>query len=177
MSKAKGTALIGAVKALRGQKDEARRLLPERLHHYLGERISVTAWYPEEDLIGLIRALLELLPGDRDQNLEVMGIATARSQGEGVYAHLFEENASSASTYALWSSMHDTGNLKMTRAGHNVVTFELRDYASPSPEMCAIVGVYIREGLRMAGRVAKLESTACVLDGADACIWRATWED
>ena len=62
MARAKGTALIGAVKMLRKRKDEARALLPEALHRYLSVSVLPASWYPEEDLLKLIRALLEIMP-------------------------------------------------------------------------------------------------------------------
>jgi hypothetical protein len=67
-----GTHLVDMVKFLRTQRDAALAILPARLHRYLDEQLNVAAWYPEEDMIGLVRAL------------------------------------------ALWRSMHDTGEFKLT---------------------------------------------------------------
>ena len=139
MAKAKGTTLIGAVKALRSQKKRSRELLPGRLHHYLVEKISTASWYPEEDLL--------------------------------------ERGGSSSGTYALWSSMHDSGRLRMKFEQAQTIVFELAEYASPSEEMCTIMTSYISEGLRISGRAAELEKSACVLDGAPSCVWRAIWQE
>ncbi len=82
----------------------------------------------------------------------MLGVATARAHGEGVYSHLFDKGNSASGSYALWSSMHDSGRLKLTREGRQAVLFEMADYAVPSEEMCLIVTGYTREGLRLSGR-------------------------
>jgi hypothetical protein len=176
MAKAKGTTLIGAVKFLRSRREEARRVLPEHLQHYLDETISTSAWFPENDLLGLIRAMLELISGPADETLEMMGRATARMHQEGVYAHLLEHGPTRNTTFALWSSQHDTGTLTVTEEGPCVNRVDLVDYATPSPEMCAIVGAYVNETIRMGGLNAKTEEVACRRSGAERCSWRCTWD-
>lgn len=177
MAKAKGTTLIGAVKFLRSRREEARRVLPERLQHYLDETIATSAWFPEEDLLALIRAMLELLPGPAHGTLDMMGRATARMHQEGVYAHLLENGPTRNTTFALWSSQHDTGTLTVTEEGPNTNRVDLVDYAMPSEEMCAIVGAYIDETMRMAGLNTRTEEIACRRSGADRCSWRCRWDD
>jgi hypothetical protein len=176
MAKAKGTTLLDAVKFLRTRREEALRVLPEHLHGYLQEKISTATWYPEEDLLQLIRAMLELLPGPRQQTLEMMGSATARSHQEGVYAHLLEQGPTRSTSFALWSSQHDTGRLLVTREGPQANRVDLIDYALPSQEMCAIVGAYVAETMRMAGLDVTNEKTACRLEGDDFCSWLCSWE-
>jgi len=176
MAKAKGTTLVGAVKFLRSRKDEARAILPAELQHYLGEKISVSGWYPEEDLLGLIRVMLRLVPDNHKEALEMMGAFTARSHGEGVYAHLLEGGGSSTKSFALWSSMHDSGRLRLTNEGANSARFDLVDYGLPSPEMCQIVGAYIRETYRVAGRIAEVTKTSCVRQGDPVCSWTCSWD-
>ena len=177
MGKAKGSTLIGAVKFLRSQKAQAREILPDSLQHYLSETISPAAWYPEADLIGLIRAIAELLPGPRDEALCAMGVATARAHGEGVYAHLMTGGTTTSVGFALWSSMHDTGALRMRSEGRGCVVVSLEGYEDASPEMCVLTGAYIGEALRLSGRVAQSEKISCSLRGDPACAWRCSWDD
>jgi hypothetical protein len=175
MANAKGTVMIGAAKVLRTMKVEAQKVLPERFHHYLSERVSPAAWYPEEDALALIQALVQLMPGDRDQILETFGTITAKELGGGIYSHLVEDGGSESSTYALWSSMHDTGELSVDFEEGHAMTFQLTGYAHPSAEMCAIIGSYIQETVRMGGRNAHVEKTGCTFSGDRSCRWRASW--
>lgn len=174
MAKAKGTTLIGVVKALRQHKEEARARLPADLHHYLAQtRVSAPSWYPESDLLALIRALVDLTPTSRGETLAAMGVATARAHGGGVYSHLTAGGGSASATLALWSSMHDTGRLTSAFAGDDCVRFELRDYAHPSRELCAITTAYIQETLRLSGRIVRVEKRACANHGDPHCVWLA----
>ena len=176
MGHAKGTILIGAVKHLRSQRQEASKILPEELHHYLEERVSPASWYPEADVIALIRALVQLLPGSADEILHGFGVVTAQSLGQGIYAHLVREGASNSGIFALWASMHDTGELTISSRDDHEVSFDLVGYEHTSPEMCAIVGSYIQETIRMSDRpTATVTKLTCTLHGADACRWRVTW--
>jgi hypothetical protein len=177
VAKAKGSTLIGAVKFLRRRRDEASALLPERLQHYLSERISEAAWYPEEDLLELVRATAKLIPGPAAETFALMGRATAQAHQEGVYAHLLEGGATPAAGFALWSTMHDTGRLRTTREAPRRLRIDLVDYALPSREMCAIVGAYIEESLRMGGVSARVEKLECRVAGAGCCRWRCNWGD
>lgn len=176
MAKAKGTALIGAIKFLRRQRERALEVLPASLHHYLQQRISESSWYPEEDLLEILRAMLRLTPGDDTGSLESMGRATARAHQEGVYAHLMEGRGSPSKSFALWSSMHDSGSLKVVDEASRRQRIDLIDFGLPSHEMCTIVGGYIAETFRMRGVVPRVEKIACRLDGDDRCSYRCTWD-
>jgi hypothetical protein len=182
MAKAKGTTLLTLVKFLRSQREAARERLSPDLHHYLEEQIQPALWYPEEDLLSLIRVMLELLPLSREEALAQMGCTVAREHLEGVYEHLRAEDRSGLATlarrsYALWASMHDTGKLVARLEAEARASFELRDYGLPSPEMCTIMGSYFSETLRMAGAVeVDVRKLECRLDGAPVCRWEASWQ-
>jgi hypothetical protein len=174
----KGTTLIDLVKYLRSRREEARGLLPGSLHHYLDERISVAAWYPEEDAIELIRTLAKLMPGTREQSLAQIGGLNARLHLASTYKHLLggaHMSTLSTRAVALWKSMHDTGDLRLA-VGDDHADARLTGYGHPTPEMCIIIGSYLREALEMAGaRDAKVTERACCRAGAPACEWRIAW--
>jgi hypothetical protein len=183
MAKAKGTTLLTLVKFLRSQREAARERLSPDLHHYLEEQVQPALWYPEEDLLALIRVMLELLPLSRQEALARMGRQVAREHLEGIYEHLRFENRSGLAnlarrTYALWASMHDTGRLVARLEAEARASFELRDYGLPSPEMCTIMSAYFYETLRVAGIVdAEIRKLECRVDGAPACRWEASWRN
>jgi hypothetical protein len=180
MAKAKGTTLLSLVKFLRTRADEARRHLDPGLHGYLSEKIESSAWYPEEDLVGLIRCMLALVPDDRDEALANMGRVVAQEHLEGVYGHLrvdvHDPRTLGVRSFALWSTMHDSGDLRIEEVRDGEATFELHAYAHPSEEMCKIVCAYFIESMRLAGgAAAEGEEISCRRDGADACRVRVRW--
>lgn len=178
MSKAKGTTLVSMVKFLRSQRERAIAVLPKSAHSYLEERIHASSWYPEADLLTLIRGMLELLPGSRALNLERMGAAIAREHMEGVYEHLKTEDSSTLArrTAALWASQHDSGAPSVRIEAPGRARYEVRGYGNPSAEMCAILRAYFVESLRLSGWLdVHATKQACVRDGDEVCAWSVTW--
>ena len=178
MAKTKGTNLVDMVKFLRTQRAAALELLPRRLHFYLEDQLRVTAWYPEEDMIELVRVLAKLLPGSGEDPLVRIGRLNARMHLQGAYSHLLQEAEPSVlpiRAVALWKSMHDTGEFKL---GVEVDHAEARlsGYGHPTPEMCIMLGAYLLELFELSGvRDTKVEEHACCRLGAPACRWRITW--
>ncbi|MFI5315367.1 MAG: hypothetical protein ACHQ6T_06690, partial [Myxococcota bacterium] len=62
MGRVKGIAILDAVKFLRARRDEALEVLPPRIHSYLDGQVGTSMWYPEADLVELIRGVAKLLP-------------------------------------------------------------------------------------------------------------------
>ena len=180
MGKAKGTTLISMVKFLRSQRERARAVLPVSVHGYLEQRVVASSWYPEEDLLELLKGMLQLVPGARDRNLQNMGAAIAREHMEGVYEHLKAHDATSFARRAatLWGSQHDSGTPTVTIEAPGRARYEIQGYGHPSREMCAIVEAYFVETLRIAGWTdVKAAKVACVNDRADVCRWIVTWRE
>lgn len=180
MAKAKGTAILGLVRFLRKHRDAALAALPAGQHHYLDERVHVSVWYPEEDLLVLARAVAGMLPATGGDPYEGMGRVSAQDHLEGAYAHLFrgmdDPLAMPARAFALWASMHDSGRLDTTVEPPDAVRVELVEFALPSREMCRIVGGYLAETLRIVGFAApRAVQLACRLDGAASCAWRCSF--
>ena len=180
MAKTKGTNLVGAVKFLRRNRAAARASLAPALHHYLEERVLPTSWYPEEDLVALLRAMAPLL-GDATGNVfELMGRATLREHLEGVYERLLKGDrltlARRVST--LWQMQHDTGRLALISTGPGTARYELEEYGHPSREMCATIQGYLHEALVAAGFGAvQIRKARCTLDGDPLCIWECAWNE
>jgi hypothetical protein len=180
MAKAKGASLLGAVKWLRRSRETALGLLPPRLHHYLDERIQVASWYPEEDLLDLVRALARVLPAGQGDVYEQMGRVTARDQLAGVYRHLLEGGDALSLPrrgLVLWQSQHDSGRLQVTVQGPGRARVEVSDYGLPSREMCKILLGYTAEMFAIAELPnPRVEKTGCRLDGAAQCSWLCSWD-
>jgi hypothetical protein len=180
MAKAKGTTLSGVVRYLRRHREQALKLLPREFHSYLEERIHESRWYPEQHLLTLIDAMMSIMPGSRERNLEALGATAAREHLEGIYAHLSGDGKvaapSSTRAFALWSSQHDTGRFEVKRIAPGEVEMIIRDYAHPSPQMCAIFTGYCAELIRFEGaRDVVSTKRECVRSGGPHCLWRVTY--
>jgi hypothetical protein len=180
MANAKGASLVAAVKWLRRERAAALRALPERLHHYLEKQIQLASWYPEEDLLEVIRAVARTLPAAAAaDHYEQMGRFSAREQLSGVYRHLLEggdQFSLPRRGLVLWQSQHDSGRLAMTMEGPGVARVEIVDFALPSRELCGVLRGYTAEMFAMADlEVLTVAESACRLDGADRCAWRIRW--
>ena len=181
MAKCKGTTMVSLVKFLRSQRERAREALPASLHGYLEERIHASSWYPEQDMLGLLRALLSLVPGARDAVLGQLGAALAREHLEGIYGHLKLDAHDSPAVlarrcFALWGSQHDTGTFTLEMEAPGRARLEVRDYALPSAEMCGILTGYLGESLRIAGAAdLRIEKGDCRVAGQRTCTWLASW--
>jgi len=177
MAKAKGTTILALVKFLRSQREAASAALPGHLLHYLEERVHVSSWYPEQDLLELARAAAPMLGRTVADPYDVMGRVCARDHMEGSYAHLFTGVEDPLSipprAFALWATMHDSGRMESAVEPPDAVRVELAEFALPSREMCAIVAGYLAETLRVLGFVAEpAQKLTCRLDGAPRCSWR-----
>lgn len=177
MAKAKGTTLIGAVRFLRSHRERAVDALPGDLHHYLDERISESRWYPEEDLLALLEAVVALIPGPRDEVLAMLGATTAREHFGGIYSHLSGGRGDGLSrrAVALWSSQHDSGKFGVETPSDDETIMTVRDFGLPSETMCGILGGYLAETLRFDGVAdVSIEKRSCVLRGDEVCTWHRT---
>lgn len=181
MAKAKGTTLSGMVRFLRRHKEQAKQVLAPDLHAYLEERIHESRWYPEEHFLALVDAMVSLMPGARERNLEALGATAAREHLEGIYAHLSGDGKavapSTTRAFALWSSQHDTGRFEVKRIGPGELEMIIRDFGHPSPQMCAIFTGYCAELIRFEGaRDVVATKRECVRSGAPHCLWRVTYD-
>lgn len=175
----KGVNILALVKMLRAAgRERAAALLPASLHNYLDERILVSNRYPEEDHVGLLRALAQLMPPAPDPWL-VLGRGSARADLNGLYrAHLRpgDPRRTLESAPALWRNYHDTGDMTASFGGPHEATLRLRAFVAPARELCLINIGYFTELVTMAGgRDARCAEVGCVVLGAVECSWTVTW--
>jgi hypothetical protein len=181
MAQIKGTAMIGLVRFLRKQREQALPLVPPELRHYLEERIFESRWYPEEHLIPLVRVCAELAGGDLEATLESFGRITARDHLEGgIYSHLAgagDPQSFTIRAVALWSSQHDSGQMQVAVEGEGVASLRLDHYDHSSREMCLILTGYFQqfaESTKLPNP--KLEKQRCVHRGDPHCEWELRWD-
>ena len=177
MGNTKGATLLGTVKFLRRHRDAAYGLLPAELRRYLEDEIRPSGWYPTPHFRELLCAAVSLCPGDRDAALESYGAAGAREH-VALYGDLiFNLTESSGQLFVLWSMQHDTGSMSLVLKSPTSANVELRDFEDRNRDFCRVTTGYVREGLCMNDftdiAIAEVE---CAVDGADRCVWRASWK-
>ena len=176
MANAKGTVMVGLVKALRKDKDRARALIAPELAHYLEERIVVAMWYPLEDFLALLRLSGKLAPPGTRNVFETQGRVAAREHMTGTYSRL-SKTTNRRATFSLLSSMFDTGETKVLEREPGRAVLEYVDFALPSRELCEIFTGYNAERMTMLGfEGVQVRHSQCRVDGAPGCRWEITWK-
>ena len=172
----KGVAMIGLVKHLRSRRDDVQPHLRPELHPYLTDTLSLSGWYPEADHAELLRAGAQLYAMPVDRALEHMGELAARIQSE-IYRELLVGRGSQSRAFALWSSQHDTGELRRVRESSTRMTFEVADFAGVSREFCLMFTGYLRGTFLVNGYSdVTVEKQSCTLWGDPSCMWRCFWK-
>jgi hypothetical protein len=176
LAKAKGTVLVSVVKFLRSRRQEAAALLPAHCQRYLEERVLDSSWYPEADLVELIRVVASMFPGNQEQALYLTGrAALAAFLRDRKYRELHHVDVLAdmpRRVVALWSTQHDTGQLRMQLSSDTSGTVTLTGFGHPSREMCSILTGYIAEMLSEDGIVdPAVTKAACIVSGTGQCTW------
>lgn len=176
MPNAKGTVMIGLVKALRANRERALALLPKNLAHYLDERIVVASWYPLDDYLVLLRTVGKLFSAKDANVYESMGRAAAREHMGGTYSRL--KNATSRrASFTLLTSMYDSGELEVLERKPGRAVLEFARFATPARELCETFTGYQAERMALMGfEDVKVRHTRCRAERAANCLWELTWK-
>jgi hypothetical protein len=178
MGRIKGTSFLHLVRMLRSQRARAMEVLPVALHHYLQERILAGSWYPDEDVLGVMRAFFQVVGGG-EQAWERAGEVLARNDLNGVYSNVVRPGASVEQVVkhvsVLWSNYHDTGSEKASFAAGKC-TIEIKDASMRSADYCRLIGGYNAAVIQVAGgRVLRMKKVSCTAEGNPTCIWEYDW--
>src|SRR5262245_56844621 len=136
----KGSALIEIVKVLRKNRDRVHDALSPELRSYLDKRILMGTWYPENDYLALLRAVVKLAGTSFDK----VGAMGARKDLGGVYARLTEMRDVErvvAQIPALWKNYHDTGR-EVVSVSDGKLRVELIDFVIKDVDYCKLIGGY-----------------------------------
>ena len=172
----KGTGIVGVVRGLRAQRDAALAILPAALHHYLDERVVITAWYPETENVALISTLLRLYP---KQSWEGAGQQAAHDALTSVYRNIIVEGDVPETARRMrvnWRNYHDTGNLAVELAPRTVRVI-VASFALVSTEFCRLNTGYFGKLLALAGaQITRTQKLRCTAKHQDCCIWEYEYD-
>ncbi|MEZ4369634.1 MAG: hypothetical protein R3B07_02385 [Polyangiaceae bacterium] len=127
------------------RRAEASKLLPERLQHYLSERILVSSWYPEVDALEIYRVFAELHGGSEEVWLN-MGRSSAIEHAHHTYQHLIESRDIGRllqQANVLFRAMHDHGTMRTNVLAENRLEVTLEGYPVLCPEWTRLLAGYL----------------------------------
>ncbi|MDX1631046.1 MAG: TIGR02265 family protein [Thermoanaerobaculia bacterium] len=172
MPQSKGSNFVPAVKFLRVHREEARDRLPEDLHGYLEGRILPGSWYPEEELMSLLRTVASLLPQDEPECWETIGSGAAEFHAQETLEGLVQRGPDELveALGPVWSLLHDTGSVTVEMRDEGRASVELRDFSPGMPQYASMMRGYMARILELAGAD---EIEVRIADRSDE---RARWE-
>jgi len=177
MGNTKGSVVVGPVKFLRKRREAARPLLAPELAHYLEDEVRLSSWYPERDFVAIIRVAAQLMSEDTNAAIELIGAAGAHEHAE-VYGDLLRTLHSTSSVFALWSSQHDSGELRGIAETPTSSRVQLVGFDSPTDVNCLLCTGYIRGTLTVNGfEDIAIDHSLCVQRGDAYCEWRVSWKN
>ncbi|HEX3597213.1 MAG TPA: hypothetical protein VHU80_19025 [Polyangiaceae bacterium] len=184
---------------LKAQPD-AKKLLPERLHRYLTERIVVSGWYPERDYWILIETLTKVLDPKvvgadpwrffarfSAQNdiggSNAAASASVKAASAGVYRTYAAAGAQDPQGFfrraeKIWSQYHDTGSLVVI-GGHvktNSLVMRLMGFHIPLDGFVRLQGYYLEEFGALVGLPLSAKVTRSTAKRDPFCEWEITLE-
>ena len=188
----KGVGMVATVDALLADRSRFEPHLRPELRSYLDRHPVAARWYPGEDLIGLLDALVEgdgMPPGSRRETYEYFGrIAvrrdvtgdqrnvprSRRSALTGAFEGAIHEKIDHASALrrlcAIWQLYWEEGEIVASRVGARTLRFRMVGCAPSIPEPCWIYNGLCKESLDALGIAATIEH-ACTAEGAPQCVW------
>ena len=177
MAKAKGTVVVEVVKSLRSSRAKALELLPEKLHHYLEERIVVASWYPLEDYLTLLRTVGRIMsPKGGMAVFEKLGRIAARAHMDGTYSR-FKNTTNRQASFTLLTSMYDSGELRVLEREPGHAVLEFVGFAQPARELCETFTGYQLERMSIQGfEDVRVKHTRCRGEGQANCLWEVSWK-
>jgi hypothetical protein len=169
----KGTSVLQLVKALRLSGKAARATLAAHLHHYLEERILVSSWYPIDDYLALLRAVMAILPRPPGSDpWELCGELAARHDLNTVYKGMVRGGSLARALKAardLWTLYWNVGRIELG-GDEAEASIDLYEFPVVSQDHCRFMSAFLREQLRLAlGREVRVDETMCRSRGDELC--------
>ncbi len=175
MARIKGANLVDVVKGLRKLGSQGRAALPAHLTHYLDDRILMSSWYPEHEVLELMRIYVNLTSPGKPEAWEFIGRLSAHVQMRDTYKHLLESREPARivkHANVIWQSHHDTGEVTVEMSDEPLAYLTLRGHQALCSEWCAIMAGYCAGMIEAAGA----KNPRCRLASCDFKVKMARWK-
>jgi hypothetical protein len=185
--------MIAIIDALLSDRERFEPAVREELRHYLDEQLDPIGWYPSEDLVGLLEALLVVAPLSempRREAFELIGVITARrdvqsdqelvpkprrSTLSGAYEGAINKDTDLPTTLrrmlAIWQLYWDEGEQVAERLDDQTLRVKTRKCSPSIPEVCWLQTGFYKEAFQLAGIEAEVDMTRCTASGEPHCEW------
>jgi len=177
----KGIALLQLVKGLRIHRERAEELLDESYHSYLKERIALTAWYPEEDHIALIEAMVQILAPSEEDPWSFLGRIQGRNDLSETLYYRIEQGQpwrTLQSWSEIWHLYYDKGRAQTRRLEGGRARAEIHGYDHAGHEgMAKLFAGFLGEMLRLAGARSVVVRTVEVGSTTSPIVFEITWKE
>jgi uncharacterized protein (TIGR02265 family) len=172
----KGANLLLTIKALRGRRDVALKLLPPELHHYLESRVLQSNWYSERDHQELLRCLARTLPLGGPECWRFIGGEAAKGHVAGPYKVLIMSGPEAlfASLQSFWRLVHTTGDWQVDDLGVGRRRCRLADFAVGMPDFGPLMEGWFVEALRSAR--ARQVDARCTEQDESSATFEISWQ-
>jgi hypothetical protein len=179
VARIKGANLIDVVRGLRKLGETARKVVPAHLAHYLDDRILISSWYPELEVLELMRIYVGLTSPGSVEAWEFLGRLAAHMQMRDTYRHILESREPVRivkHANVIWQSHHDTGEVTVELDSEPVAYLTLRGHQALCSEWCSIMAGYCAGMVEAAGA----RNPRCRLASCDFKVkmarWKLAWE-
>jgi hypothetical protein len=193
----KGSALAGTIAGLKPLAEKRPDLVPPALQHYLDEEIGLTAWYPFDDYVALLKILASTMDPAKVQGdpYRAFGIIAARRDLLGTQDTIPEEQrAKQGAVYSgklkgvtglaslvrrclhLRELYYSRGYYKVKRLAERKLLVTLHDFPA-SAELCATSTGYLIGVFRGANIAVWVERLSCRGNGDPDCRWELKFDD
>lgn len=144
--------MILTVKTLRTMRARSERVLEPELLPFLDEKVLPSNWYDEDDFMGLLEALVRILPPQLDI-WEWVGAAGAEADFTTVYSAFVQKGRPefAISRYPrIWRLYHDNGGLEV-KLDRDRGTIDGTGYMLQNPNFARLQAGHFRRLLELGG--------------------------
>jgi hypothetical protein len=161
--------------------EKVMALMEPDLREGLSGLIHPSAWYPFRFQVGLYEAI-DLAFGRGDFALcREIGRHTAEAEANSFHKVLIK--LASLKSWlrvagSMWGMYYSSGNLRVEEMGHAGGTMSVNSFHPVSKAFCEDFSGWLQKTAEMSGkRGVAITHPQCLLDGAPACLYRATWKE
>lgn len=164
-----------------GSMDKVMALADPQLHEALSGLIHPSAWYPFRFQVGLYEAIDRAF-GRGDYALcREIGRYTAEAEANSFHKVLIK--LASLKSWlkvagSMWGMYYSLGKLGVVEMGDAGGTMSVTSFHPISKAFCEDLAGWLQKTAEMSGKKGvTIAHTQCLLDGAPACLYRATWNE
>jgi len=184
--KSKGFTLRGAMgfveaKYGAGSMNKVMALAEPELREALSGLIHPSAWYPFRFQVGLYEAIDRAFGRGDFALCREIGRHTAEAEANSFHKVLIK--LASLKSWlrvagSMWGMYYSAGNLKVEEMGDAGGTMSVTSFHPISKAFCEDLSGWLQKTAEMSGKKGVvIAHTHCLLDGAPACLYRATWKE